>query len=102
MRISVDLDDLTVGDLAVFVDTARAAGLPSSQTIAVERDDNLGNDVGPHTLSLEVGQSSEVPIIIRQSDAVRFAAAVTAFAAQDDRPGDRDVLHELVEVLDQD
>ena len=60
MRVSVDLDAVKFGDLYRFVDHARSAGIPADAPITVETQDGIGNDVGAHTLSVDLGDVDEL------------------------------------------
>lgn len=101
MRISVDLDGLKFGDLYRFIDHARSAGIPADAPVSVESEDSIGNDVGAHTLSVELGDVDELsrPAMIDGREINRYATALSRELAQESTKEDRDVLLELLDDL---
>lgn len=101
MRISVDLDGVKFGDLYRFVDHARSAGIPTGAPVTVETMDGIGNEVGAHTLSVELGDVDELsrPVMIDGRDLHRYTTALSRELAQESTKDDRDVLVELLDHL---
>ncbi len=52
-----DLDGLTFGDLYRFADLARGAGLDEDELVGVETTDEVGNELGTHTLVADLGDA---------------------------------------------
>jgi hypothetical protein len=52
--ITIDVDGLTVGELADFIANARFAGAKDDDRVVVIAEDNLGNPTTPHTISVTV------------------------------------------------
>lgn len=100
MRISIDLDGLTFGDLYNFVDLARSARIAPEEAVTVETEDGIGNDVGAHTLAAELGTTvTEPPIQLRRSDVARYADALSRELSQESDGADLGVLRQLLDDL---
>lgn len=78
------LENPTFGDLYRFADLARSAGIPADRPLEIETDDNVGNEIGPHMISADLGNLDEIsrPILIDGRDARDFAEAVSYLHTQ--------------------
>lgn len=102
MRISIDLDDLTFGELYSFVDLARSARIGPEEKVTVETEDNIGNDIGAHTLSAELGSAVvESPVLLRRTDTGRYIEALARELAQESDQADIDALRHLLDDLNE-
>jgi hypothetical protein len=101
IRIFVELDGLTFGDLYRFVDHARSAGLQDDMPVSVETTDGIGNEVGAHTLAGELGAVNDLtrPAMIDRSDVHRYAEALRKEISQESDLADAEVLKELLRDL---
>jgi len=100
MRISIDLDDLTFGELYSFVDLARNARVGPDEKVTVEAEDNIGNDIGPHALSTDLGSAVvESPVLLGRTDATRYVDALARELAQESDQADTEVLRQLLDDL---
>lgn len=101
VRIFVELDGLTFGDLYRFVDHARSAGLHDDMPVTVETTDGIGNEVGAHTLVAELGAIIDLtrPAMIDRSDVHRYAEALQREISQESDLADVEVLKELLRDL---
>lgn len=100
MRISIDLDGLTFGELYNFVDLARSAHIGSEEAVTVETEDGIGNDIGAHTLAADLGSAvMEPPVLLRRVDAVRYVEALSRELTQESDKADGEVLRQLLDDL---
>lgn len=100
MRISIDLDDLTFGELYNFVDLARNANVGPEEHVIVETEDNIGNEVGAHTLAADLGAAPvDPPVILQRNDVIRYVDALSRELAQESDKGDLEVLNHLLDDL---
>lgn len=101
IRIFVELDGLTFGDLYRFVDHARSAGLLEEMPVTVESTDAIGNDLGAHTLAADLGVVDALsrPAMIDRSDVRRYAVALQKEISQESDLADVAVLKELLQDL---
>ncbi len=89
MRISIDLDGLTFGELYNFADLARNAHVDPADKVIVETEDGIGNDVGAHTLAADLGLAAiEPPVLLRRADASRYVDALARELAQESDKAD--------------
>lgn len=97
----LDLDGLTCGDLYRFADLARAAGLGEDGLVTVETSDALGNELGAHTLVLDLGDVDGLvrPVLVDGRDAPVFAASLARELAQESDASDREPLRRLLAAL---
>jgi len=94
----LSLDGLTFGDLYRFVDHARQAGIDEDQTVTVESTDNLGNELGAHTLVADLGDIDELsrPVLIDAGDARVYAESLSREINQESDQYDRPPLRRLL------
>ena len=101
VRISVDLDGLTFDQLYRFVDHARSAGVGGDDNVTVDRTDELGNDLGAHTFSANLGDVDEPtrPLLIDRVNLDRYVDALSRELSQESDKADLEVLRQLLEDL---
>ncbi len=92
---------MTFGELYRFVDHARSAGVTADAEVTVERTDDLGNDLGAHALSADLGDIDELtrPALIDRANLDRYVSALSRELTQDSDKADREVLRQLLEDL---
>lgn len=100
-RVSINIDGLTFGELYRFVDLARSSGLDAETAVIVESTDRLGNEIGPHSLSAELGGGflSEAPVLIPRNRIDAYVNSLGRELAQEGDATDRSILRELLEIL---
>lgn len=97
----LDLDGLTFGALYRFADLARSAGLAEDARVTVKTTDELGNELGAHTLVADLGDVDDLtrPVLVDGRDAPVFAASLARELAQDSDESDREPLRRLLAAL---
>lgn len=97
----LDLDGLTFGALYRFADLARSAGVGETDLVTVVRTDELGNDLGAHTLVADLGDVDDLtrPVLVDGRDAPIFATSLARELAQDSDSSDREPLERLLASL---
>ncbi|AEV73439.1 hypothetical protein MycrhN_2872 [Mycolicibacterium rhodesiae NBB3] len=54
--LAIKTDDLTVGHLVDWLDTARSAGAVADQPLGIEATDAAGNTIAAHEIFVEIDQ----------------------------------------------
>lgn len=98
---SVALENLTFGQLYRFVDHARTSGISDDELVAVDSEDNLGNEVGAHTLTVDLGDVDQLarPVLIDGVEAREYAQALYNDLQQNSDKSDREILGRLLDDL---
>lgn len=100
MRLSVDLDGLTLRELYTFVDVARSARVDPDEVVVVVPNNVGGESAGSLTLAASLSSNQlEEPILVRRSDAARYAEALSRELSENNDKADLDALRRLLDDL---
>lgn len=101
-RLSIDLEGLTFGRLYRFVDLARSSGVDGDTAVTIESTDGLGNDIGAHALSGELGEGllNESPVLVERDRVDAYVKSLSRELRQESDATDRPILKHLLDTLE--